>query len=89
MASKVSVPPKKKKQKRSENAVEATVSLRLNSSGALVDYECGNPDCTESLGESEEQEFGGEEIKIEAGEEVECGACGTINFNEGFVIKRV
>lgn len=81
--------PKKKKLERSEGAIEATIALRLNSEGAMVDYECGNPDCQEHLSQSEEQDFKDGKITIEAGEEVECGACKAINFNEGFTVSKL
>lgn len=82
-------PKKNKKTVRTEGAVEATLALRLNNDGALVDYECGNPDCMEQLQKSEEVEFKDGKVEITAGDEVECEKCGTVNFNEGFTISRL
>lgn len=86
------IPPKKKKvPERSEEAVEVTLNLRVNSTGAQVVYECGNLDCTEQIGETEEFDFDKKgQIAVEATEEeVTCEKCGKPNFSQGFTISKL
>ncbi|MGH7738570.1 MAG: hypothetical protein ACREL1_00340 [bacterium] len=83
--------PKKKKLERSEDAIEATLNIRANTEGVMVDFECGDPDCQGHLGEAEELEFNKSnqaEVKPSE-EEVECGDCGKKNFNEGFTLTKL
>jgi hypothetical protein len=82
--------PKLKKSSHSPDSVEATIALRLNSEGALVSYECGNPDCQEQLQKDEEMDFKDGVLTIDqSSEEVECGACQTKNYNEGFTVSKL
>lgn len=92
------VPKKKaKKIERNEKAVEATLSIRLNSTGAMIDYECGNADCQEQVQETEEIDFDKTgKISIDASpvpddseEGAKCAACKTENYNTGFTITKL